>query len=240
MAKPEPLRIFVGYDETESLAHKVCVESIKDQCSVPVLVEPLRVDKLRMMGVYKRNWYRDGEQRYDTIDGKPFSTDFSFSRFLVPALCQYMGYAMFVDSDFVFLHDPALVFAECRGHYPLWCVKHNFKPERGTKMRGQKQEPYYRKLWTSLMVINCGHATNAILTPYMVNQQPGSWLQQLRWLNEGDIGALNPRWNWIEGHSTEPPFAVHFTRGTPDMPGHEDALYADAFREYADKLQRAA
>jgi hypothetical protein len=47
---------------------------------------PITLDILRLMNMYWREHKEDGNQKIDLLDGRPFSTEFSFSRFLVPAL----------------------------------------------------------------------------------------------------------------------------------------------------------
>ena len=51
------------------------------------------------MGMYTRKSELIDGQPYDDIDGRPFSTEFSFSRFLVPALNMYQGKALYMDCD---------------------------------------------------------------------------------------------------------------------------------------------
>ena len=62
-------------------------------------------DMLRYIGLYDRDFTEKDGVKYDVIDGKPFSTDFSFTRFLVPAMTQYQGWALFCDSDMLYRAD---------------------------------------------------------------------------------------------------------------------------------------
>ena len=55
-----------------------------------------------------------GGQPYDEIDGRPFSTDFSFTRFLVPHLNMYQGIALFMDSDMYLRTDITELFDMCQ------------------------------------------------------------------------------------------------------------------------------
>ena len=67
-----------------------------DKYNIVPLMEPI----LRRIGLYRRSYRvfpHDTKQRYDQFDNKPFSTDFTFTRFLVPALNQYQGWALFMD-----------------------------------------------------------------------------------------------------------------------------------------------
>lgn len=207
---------------------------MRKHASEPLHIEPLYQPALRAAGLYWRRHDTVDGQRIDHGDGRPFSTDFTFSRFLVPALCQWRGWALFCDSDFLWRRDVAELF-EARSYADaVMVVQHQFEPEPGDKMRGQRQEPYSRKAWSSLMLLNCEHPDNAMLTPDVVNMRQGRWLHGLRWVADEHIGEINARWNWLEGYEAMPdPWAVHYTRGTPDMPGHEGSAYADEWREYA-------
>ena len=66
----------------------------------------------------------------------------------------------------------------------------------------------------------------------LINTWTGRQLHGFGWLTDDLIGKLPPEWNWLEGHSSMElnPKAVHFTRGTPDMPGYENVPYADEWR----------
>lgn len=213
------MNVYVGYDRNlGDAAFQVCAHSIRKHATIPVNIIKLDQSWLRRVGLYKRTFYVQDGQQYDTVDGKPFSTEFSFTRFLVPSL-QPEGWAIFCDSDFLFLDDIAKLVAFQNSRYAAMCVKHDFSPEKGIKMTGQVQEPYHRKNWSSLMMWNCSHHNARCLTPYTVNTYPGGWLHQLTWLPGPEIGSIPERWNWLDGHSSEEiePSAVHFTRGTPDM-----------------------
>jgi hypothetical protein len=52
------------------------------------------------------------------------------------------------------------------------------------------------------------------------------------WLPDSAIGALPIEWNWLAGISPTniEPKNVHFTLGTPNLPGYEDGVYADEWR----------
>ena len=83
MYKKDPV-IYIGYDEREHDAFEVLVHSIKKHASKPITILPLKQDKLRAAGLYSRLHYTDSDgQCWDSVDGRPFSTQFSFTRFLV-------------------------------------------------------------------------------------------------------------------------------------------------------------
>ncbi len=97
-------------------------------------------------------------------------------------------------------------------------------------MHGQVQTTYYRKNWSSLILYNCGHPSNHMLTPDVVNREHGQWLHGFAWLQDQEIYEFDKGWNCLSGIDTdnvEDPFAVHFTNGTPSMDGHRNDPYAD-------------
>jgi len=176
----------------------------------------------------------------DSVDGRPFSTDFSFTRFLVPFLHQNEGLALFIDSDMYFRSDPALIFDEYDGRSAIQVVKHDYQTSESTKMDGRAQQNYSRKNWSSVVLWDCGHKANLELTVDDVNTRTGRWLHNFMWLYADDIGELSPSWNYLVGHTddTIEPSLVHFTAGIPTYescnprPG-KDELYVKEWLQLA-------
>lgn len=233
------VRAFIGFDLRMPLAYGVAVKSFKRMSTVDIEIQPLLLPHLEGEGVYTRPTEKRDGQLFDTISGAPMSTQFAISRFLIPYLCGYEGWALFCDSDFMFREDPVNVFDFARPNLALACVHHKYdSPEEQIKMDNRKQTQYYRKNWSSLMLINCGHPSNRFLTPENVNKETGRFLHGFSWLKDEEIGQIDEKWNWLEGHSDPKinPSAVHFTRGTPDMNGYKDVPYADEWNAYAREL----
>jgi lipopolysaccharide biosynthesis glycosyltransferase len=212
--------VFIGWDEREDVVGRVCESSILRHANGGVILNPLQHRKLRHAGLFWREWrIGDDGQYWDDLDGKPFSTQFSHSRFLTPHLAKQTGaqWAMFVDCDFLFRRDVAELFALADPTKALMCVKHQ-QPDTGArKMDGMKQIQYPRKNWSSLMLFNLHHEANARLTPECVNAADGSWLHQFGWLSDDQIGALPGTWNHlatIDSNDVDPA-SVHFTLGGP-------------------------
>lgn len=207
--------------------------------SVPLAVEQLDVRMLEHSGIYRRNWKIKDGQFIDTFDQRPFSTEFAFTRFLVPALCQWRGWAIFCDSDFLFRRDIADLWHLRDDEKAVLVVQHDHVPQEKEKSDGRPQSTYWRKNWSSMVLWNCAHASNRMLVPYMVNGKTGQYLHSFSWLRDDEIGALPMQWNWLEGQHPKPPAgeaepcAVHFTRGTPDKPGYARVDYADEWRAAA-------
>ena len=68
------INIFIGYDRRERAASNVLIDSLYQHSSLPLSINILKNNQLTNAGLYWRQ--RDPKQ----------STDFSFTRFLVPHL----------------------------------------------------------------------------------------------------------------------------------------------------------
>jgi len=227
------LDIFIGYDEREAAAYRVCERTLIRRSDSPLHVQPLKSDPLRQAGFFSRTWHEVEGQRIDDGDGRPFSTDFAFTRFLVPALMRYRGWALFVDCDFVFMADVGEIFA-CRDESRAVMVcQQRHEPREAIKMDGQVQTTYPRKNWSSLMLWNCGHPANRVLTTEAVSGWPGAWLHGFSWLKPEEIGDLPHEWNWIDGVTKGEPKAIHYTTGGPWFSDRQDVAHADRWRREA-------
>jgi lipopolysaccharide biosynthesis glycosyltransferase len=215
-----PLKIFVGWDSREDIAYQVCKQSILDHASVPVEVIPLKQKILRKQGTYWRD-----------VD-KLASTEFTFTRFLIPELMGFNGWALFIDCDFVFLDDIKNLFDQVNDTYAVMCAHHDYTPKEGTKMDGQQQTIYPRKNWSSMMLINCGHVSNKKLNRELVNNSrvTGAYLHRFSWLNDSEIGQISHEWNWLVGWYKQSvngePKALHYTEGGPWFKEYKDCEYA--------------
>ena len=232
------LPVFIGFDSREPDAFEVCKASILKHSSIPVHIIKLDERKLRDAGLYRRAYTMEGNQKVDVIDGRPFSTEFSFTRFLVPALCQWDGPALFIDCDQLLRTDIAKLFAEFDQSHAVQVCRQVYAPKEEIKMDGQKQQKYLRKNWSSVMLFNCSHICARQLTVDAVNMEPGSWLHQFEWCRDIDIGGLDHRWNWIDGTTQGEPFNVHYTLGGPWFEHMRDsnAPYFEEWREAAREL----
>ncbi len=187
-----------------------------------------------------------GKERetYDMIDGKKFSTEFSHTRFLVPDLMNYQGWALFMDADMIFMSDIAKLFALCDDKYAVMCVKHSHIPSATEKMDGREQTRYHRKNWSSFVLWNCGHPANQKLTKEIVNFMPGYNLHAFSWLHDNLIGALPYTYNYIAGVSPKlpperggMPDVIHYTDGGPWFPNCQDVPYAGKWIEEYESFQ---
>ena len=210
---------FIGYDSKEDIAYRVCKQSLLKKSSIKINVLALKLHELVVRNYYNRS-----------IDPLA-STEFTYSRFLVPSLMNFKGWAVFCDCDFLFLDDVAKLFEELSNDKAVYCVQHDYKPKERHKMDGQQQTIYPRKNWSSFIVFNCSHPSNKKLNIEVVNKEPGSYLHQFKWLKDEEIGSLDERWNWLEGwtsqHNKLNPYAVHYTRGGPWFDEWKDVEYAE-------------
>jgi lipopolysaccharide biosynthesis glycosyltransferase len=231
--------IWLGWDPREQEAFHVCRYSIRQRMKKTIPVYSLVLEQLRNSRLYYRpTEYKADGRMWDVISNAPMATEFAISRFLIGHLARH-GYAMFLDCDMLIRGDLSKVFEICEADpsKAVWCVKHRHEPREAIKMGGEIQTTYARKNWSSLMVLNVSHPSNASLTVEMVNQIVGRDLHHFCWLADHEIGELGPTWNWLEGYS-EPivnPKVVHFTSGGPWMPGFENVAYADEWRAERDK-----
>lgn len=232
------LHVYIGHDDREEEAYQVCRFSIERRASAPVAIHPLKHRDLRAAGHFTRPWLVSELGQYiDQRDGRPFSTQFAFTRFLTPFLARGeaadndVPWALFIDCDFLVLDDVHQILMHADPTKAVACVQHAYDPPEGVKMDGMAQTRYRRKAWSSCVLFNLRHRANDLLTPYIVNHQPGSWLHGFGWLDDGQIGAIAPGWNHIVGTPTPSPLhAVHFSEGGPWMAGYEHVPFADEWR----------
>lgn len=221
------IRIFVGYDKRETAAAYVLAHSIQAQASMPVQFTFLNLSQLR--GILTRP-----RGQYD-------STDFAISRFLVPYLCNYEGWAIFMDCDIVCRDDIAKLWAWRDERYAVRCVKHHHQPDETTKFLGQPQTRYACKNWSSVMLFNCAHESCRLLTREYVNSAPGLELHQFAWQQcKVPVGDLPAHWNLLVDYDAHDPRAalVHYTKGGPYFPEYAACDYhADWWAQREDMLR---
>jgi len=200
------MKIFIGYEPREDIAYKVCVHSILARQPKAEVI-PLVQQELRDLGLYTRD-----------ID-KLASTEFTFTRFLVPELCNYNGWALFIDCDTLITTDIQELFHLADDRYAVMCVKHDYKVSEDYKMDRQKQTSYPRKNWSSVMLFNCSHPSNRALSNRIINDPDttGAYLHRMSWLEDKEIGELDHTWNYLADVYTDIsyPNIIHYTSGGP-------------------------
>lgn len=217
------IRVFIGFDSQEVVAYSVFSHSIVERSSLALSLCPLKLSTLRA------DFYREKDPLQ--------STEFSFSRFLVPYLCQYQGWALFVDGDMLMRDDIAKLWALRDERYSVMLVKHNYEPEEKVKFLGHQQTRYAKKNWSSVMLFN--NAKCRSLSKDYVNTASGLELHQFKWLeSEEQIGALPQSWNHLVGvyPYQEQASLVHFTQGGPYFSEYDQVDYAQEWFKEKEKM----
>lgn len=194
-----PLPIYIGWDHRQPIAYNVLQHSILRRSSQPVSICPLVLGTLPL----------------DRVGLTPFT----FSRYLVPWLQGFEGWALFMDADILVLEDIAELFALADDQYAVMLSRNARQFE-----------------WASVMLFNCSHPANRKLTSEWVADK-GSNPFKFGWLPDGTesglIGGLPGEWNHLVGYD-EPrndAKAVHYTMGIPPFEETNMCEYAQAWGE---------
>ena len=110
----EKINIYVGFDQKEAVAYHVFCQSLIDNTSIPIQINPMA---LRTLNKYKEH-HRDR------------SNDFVYSRFLTQFLNNYQGWALFVDRDMICQSDIKELFDLRDETKALMVVKHHYKTKQ--------------------------------------------------------------------------------------------------------------
>lgn len=215
--------VFIGYDEGEKIAYHILAESIRRNSSQPVSITPLCLNNIP-------EFTREKQENQ--------STDFAFSRFMVPSLRKYQGFSIFMDCDMMFRGDIAELWNKRNFIYSVMCCKHDYEPKQD-KFRGAKNEKFEKKNWSSMMIMNNSLCNR--LTPEYVNEASGLELHQFKWLESEDlIGELPLEWNWLVGEyeHRDDVYNVHYTEGGPWFNEYNTCDYSsDWFLNYQETVK---
>lgn len=214
------INIFIGYDNNEIVAYHTLCQSIIHNSSVPVNFCPINLKNLEIIYNRERNSLE--------------STEFSFSRFLVPYLSNYTGWSIFMDCDVIVDDDINNLWALRNDKFSVMCVKHNYSPKESSKFLGQVQTQYKKKNWSSVMLFN--NSKCKILSPEVVEKESGLFLHQFKWLESDDeIGELPLEWNFLVGEypkQKNSPSLLHYTKGGPYFEDYKESDYAEVWFKY--------
>jgi lipopolysaccharide biosynthesis glycosyltransferase len=222
------IRVFIGYDPREAVAYHVLTHSILSRSSEPVEISPLNLQNL------KRIFWREKNPLQ--------STEFSFSRFLVPYLSEYQGWSLFCDCDMLMLDDIANLWALRNDDYAVQVVKHEHVPKESVKFLEKTQTRYEKKNWSSVILFN--NAKCKALTLDYANTATGLELHQFKWLeNDALIGELPARWNHLVDYDPQISASdlsfLHFTEGGPYFEAYKNCGYADLWFAERDRMMHA-
>lgn len=210
----EIANVFIGFDTKEVAAYHVLCQSILEKSSMPVSFTPIVLSNVGNIFTRERNALQ--------------STEFSFSRFLVPYLSNFEGWSLFADCDMLMRTDIAKLWELKDDRYAAMCVKHDYVPKVETKFLGQVQTKYEKKNWSSVILFN--NAKCRKLNLDYVNTATGLELHQFKWLESEDlIGELPPAWNWLvnEYEHSDDAALVHFTDGGPYFEEYKNDDYSE-------------
>jgi hypothetical protein len=215
----EPIRLFCGFDRREALGYAVFCHSVIKRASRPVSFIPL------------------------SSMGLPEGTNnFTVSRFLVPWLCNFEGWAIFCDAaDMLMLGDVAELYSLQDERYAVQVVQHpDYKTRHTTKYRGTSMEcpnsNYPRKNWASVMLVNCAHIDWLRVKPEYLAETPIKKLLELGFL--GELGQLPPEWNCLVDEGQPAGELLHWTAGVPGFEAYHDAPYANLWHDELRDLER--
>jgi lipopolysaccharide biosynthesis glycosyltransferase len=217
------IKIVIGFDQRESVAFHTFAQSIIEKASQPVSLIPLALSALS--GYTERH-----------TDG---SNAFIYSRFLTPFLCDFQGWAIFADGDMICRADIAELWALRDESKAVMCVKHDYKTKAADKYLGNKNQDYPRKNWSSLVLWNCAHPDNRILTPDFVQAQTGAFLHRFTWLDDQRVGEIPREWNWLttEYEDNYNAKLLHYTLGTPCFQDYWSCDMADEWHSHYKRTQ---
>lgn len=176
-----PLRVFIGYDPRQPIAFSACAHSVMRHASVPVSITALH---LKQLPITRRSL-----------------TEFTYSRFMVPWLCDYEGVAIFMDADIVMRGDIKGLFDSFDEKYECQVMQYQARFE-----------------WSSVVMFN--NAKCGVLTPEFV-QDDNNPLLNLSWAKE--VGTFPRQYNFCVGYEQSQDVAdqarlLHFTKGLPIWP----------------------
>ena len=219
------INIFIGYDSNEKMAFHVLSESILRNSTEPVKITPIFLKNIKNFFERERNQIS--------------STEFSFSRFIVPYLLNYQGWGLFMDCDMLMKADIAELWKLRDSKYAVQLCKHEYSPKSNIKFLNQVQTVYKKKNWSSFMLINSEKCKK--LTPEYVNSASGLELHQFKWLeNESLIGSLPLEWNWLVGEYSYKKDVknIHYTKGGPYFKKSSNCDYASDWLDlYKDMIK---
>ena len=214
------LKIFIGYDPKEAVAFHVLSHSLLERSSRPISIMPINLRNLKSL------YSRQHDQRQ--------SNEFSFSRFLVPYLCNYVGFGVYMDCDMLALGDISTVLNDIDEKHAVSVVKHDYESKVKVKYLGNKQYSYPRKNWSSFIVWNCAHQSNNAVNPDFIGEADAATLHRFLWLKDEEIGELSVKWNWLVGeydNPTEDIKVLHWTLGGPYFDDYSNTEFSDEWRK---------
>lgn len=210
------LRIFIGWDSRFPEPAEVLRYSLHKHSSIPLDVRFLKLNEL------------DFARAHDPLQ----STEFTYTRFLVPHLCGFRGKALFMDNDMLCLGDVAALDRLNMLGLALRVVQHDYQPTNTVKMYGCPQTAYPRKNWSSFMLMNC--ARLRLWSKEVVQTQTGAYLHRFQDIPDAQIGEIPKTWNTLDWMD-ETTQLIHYTNGGPWFEQYQDHPHADVWYALRDE-----
>ena len=212
------LTIYIGYDSKMNDLEGVCETSIRETIKNSwfsgsggelMHYEPV----IKMLDISK---LPDYNREYANQ-----STEFTYSRFLIPHLENYEGFSLFIDNDFIFKKSLLPMFYYLNPNDAIACIKYPHYEHDETKFDGEVNIDYPCKLWSSMMFFNNSHEDCKKLTPEVVNTWTGKQLHQFEWTDA--ISEIPQKYIFVEGYDNPEEkwdyTGIHYTRGGPWIDG---------------------
>lgn len=223
----EPIRIFVGCDDSQMVATRVLEHSIRKHTKRPVEFFPM----CNMpVSPPKHSKNRPG-------------TGFSFNRFLIPKLAGYFGRGIYLDADMLVLDDIGKLWdLPFQGKKVLCSLQHKtpdgWKDGKNNNLGVDRHFTPGRQM--SVMLLNCEQLDwdiDKIIRGLDKNHYTYKDLMaKFCILPQNEIGdTIPPEWNCLEWYEEERSQLVHFTV-VPTQPWRYEHnplndLWENAFRE---------
>jgi len=212
------IKLAIGFDYREATAYHTFSQSIIENTSSPFTILPLASNLI---------------ENYTDLS-KDGSNQFIYSRFLTPSLANFEGWYLYMDGDLICNDDINELWKLRDNNYAVQCVKHDYQTKYPVKYFNNKNTNYPRKNWSSVILWNCAHPANRILTPAFISQKDGKYLHRFSWLEDSLIGDLPVRWNWLAKEYDDNLDAglIHYTLGTPCFEDWSKGVFAEQWYEY--------
>lgn len=215
---PLPFRIFIGWDSKQAESADVLAYSLRRHSSVPLDIRFLKLGELEF------------SRKLDPLQ----STEFTYTRFLIPKLCDYQGTALFLDSDMLCLADVKELAELDMSSCTLRVRKHDYNPTNTIKMDGRVQTSYPRKNWSSLMLMNCARLT--IWSQQAVETESGAFLHRFQGVPDEAILSVPDGWNDLDTRDAHTRL-IHYTNGGPWFEAYRDHPHGQVWFDYRDAMQ---
>ena len=193
----EPIRVFVGTDDTQTVPTAVLKHSILSRTDAPVEFKELC--------------------NLQTGLEDHFYTGFSFYRWGIPTFCDFAGRALYLDADIVVLCDIRELWELPLGHHTHLCRPR--PPFRFRRWRLQRLGGAY----ASVMVIDCAQARDWNFTAWCERAgRDEAFYRNVMWCLPGSAtaarrGNLPPAFNDLDHHDPRRTKIIHYT-DLPNQP----------------------